>query len=144
MHPMDFAGAADMIAAVGRLADTLTLAGSPTVWFPALGAATFVGLAGVFGVPAVRRSNRRGRHILKKWTRGYGFRACRVQLRLFRRGPFFAKSTARQVVFRIKVEDTAGQQRAGYARVGHASMGTEIRQISVKWDGVPGMVHEKV
>ena len=114
------------------------------VWVPTAGAVTGVAVAAGIGLPRLRRHNARGRRILRRWARGYRLRVRHARVRLLRRGPFLTGSSARQVVFRVTFEDRAGGLRRAFVRVGHRWIGTGVRQVSVKWDGVPGVVHEKV
>lgn len=118
--------------------------GMIAAWLPMAATVTMAGATAVAGVPLLMRTHRQGRRILVNWADRCGFRLVRSRCRILRRGPFLAKSSARQVVFRVMVEAPDGLQRQGYVRIGHRWIGTQIRQVSVKWDDVPGMVHEKV
>jgi len=87
------------------------------------------------GVYMVRFQRRKGEELLAAW-------AARQRLRILDRepanapgtGPMHRNAANKQVVYRIKASDEAGQVRTGTVRVGSATLGVLSDEVTVEWD----------
>ena len=77
-----------------------------------------------------------GRVSLGKWADANGYELLSAELRWFAKGPYFAiwKCSRTQFVFRIKVSDTNGYSRTGWARCGSYWGGVFVNRVDVTWD----------
>jgi len=75
--------------------------------------------------------------ILEKWAGTYGYQILESERRKFRRGPFFFLTGTGQVVYRVTVQDSAGQIRRGYVRCGDFFLGVFSDRADVMWDAEP-------
>lgn len=79
----------------------------------------------------------RSRSLLQKWADENGYRLLAKEYRTFRRGPFFWTSSKGQTVYRVSVEDKAGQVRSGWVRCGGWWLGLLTDHTEVRWDEAP-------
>ena len=79
-------------------------------------------------VSAIKTSRRR----VCRWADENQYTIVTMQLRLFRRGPFFLKSTGNQVVYRVLVQD-AGEEREAFVKIGGAFVGLLRDRFEVRW-----------
>ncbi len=90
-----------------------------------------VGLAAVliWGAMFVRSSV-----ILRRWAERNRYTILEARVRFLRRGPFWWRSTDKQMVFRVAVEDEQGNVRRGYVRCGGLLFGLFSDRADVEWD----------
>ena len=91
---------------------------------------TFACLVALMTVLVFRRSRR----MLEGWAGRNGYELLEARRRWVFRGPFWWRTSDQQMVYRIVVQDQAGQVRRGYARVGGWVFGVLTPKIAVKWD----------
>lgn len=81
---------------------------------------------------------RRANTLLQRWAAASGYRILDRQWRLLRRGPFFLTTSGGQEVYRVIVEDSAGNIRKAYVRCGGYFLGMLSNRVDVRWDANPG------
>jgi hypothetical protein len=72
--------------------------------------------------------------VLDNWATENNLRIVEYERRSVRTGPFFFTTSRSQVVYRITVEDEAGQVRRGWARCGNPLVGLLSDRVVVQWD----------
>ena len=79
---------------------------------------------------------RRTSSLLKSWAAGNDYRLLRAENRILLRGPFFLVPDNGQTVYRVVVEDQAGEVRSGWVRFGSGSLwrGLLSGDVDVRWD----------
>ena len=80
---------------------------------------------------------RRSRSLLDRWAEGNEFRILQSEYRHIFRGPFFWTSSKGQTVYRVTVEDRAGNVRSGWVRCGGWWLGLWSDNVEARWDEAP-------
>jgi hypothetical protein len=94
-------------------------------------------LLAAFAVLAILRlfwRSNRSKTLLDQWAQANGYKLLSAQSRHLSRGPFFFTTSKGQTVYRIRVEDTEGNIREGYARCGSWIGGLLSDKVDVRWD----------
>jgi len=79
----------------------------------------------------------RSANVLDQWARENGLRLLEREYRWFVKGPFFWTSSKNQTVYRITVQDAAGNLWRGWARCGGWFLGLWSSKVDVRWDEPP-------
>jgi acetamidase/formamidase len=88
----------------------------------------------VFGIANFVWRTERGGDLLDQWATSNGFSIVSRERRSLVTGPFFFRKGKGQDVYYVTVQDSDGQQRSGYVRLGGMFMGMLSDQVDVKWD----------
>jgi len=95
--------------------------------------APFVLLAIVGGIVAlVVRVTKTCNERIERWAAEHDYTVVTKQMRLFRRGPFFLRSTDNQAVYFVIVDDN-GQRKEAFIRMGGAIIGLFSEAFQVRW-----------
>ena len=76
----------------------------------------------------------RGDTILNRWAARYGVQIMKRNYAWFLKGPFFWTTSRGQAVFRVEVQDRAGNLRNGWVRCGGWWSGLLSDDAEVRWD----------
>jgi hypothetical protein len=76
----------------------------------------------------------RSRSLLRQWADGNGYRIVKSSYRTAWRGPFAWTSSKGQTVYRVIVQDPAGNHRTGWVRCGGYLVGLLSDQVEARWD----------
>jgi hypothetical protein len=76
----------------------------------------------------------RSNSILRRWADRHGYRILSKEFCVFDRGPFPWKSSKRQIVYRVLIEDSKGLRRRGYVLCGDRFRGFLSDAAEVRWD----------
>lgn len=93
----------------------------------------FIGICVIGVVYWERRRARLAKVILAQWAKDAGLQIITVKSPFLRLGPFWLFSRV-QYIFQITVQDAAGMQRTGWARIGGFLVGLLSHDIKVIWD----------
>lgn len=115
---------------------TLALPIAAGAW-DAIGPGLLVVAVVAVGVAFLAWTFRRGDAMLDRWAAENNFRLLESEYRWFAKGPFFWRSSKGQTVYRIAVEDQAGEVHRGWARCGGWFLGLWTDQVDVRWDEQP-------
>jgi hypothetical protein len=88
---------------------------------------------------------RQSRSLLEKWAAKNGFQIVQSKLRWLAKGPYSFRSSRTQTVYRIRVRESQGRERAGWVRCGGPILGLLTGDVEVTWDAkVPNKFPEEV
>jgi len=76
----------------------------------------------------------RSRGMLAHWAESNDYRLINQERRYFFKGPYFWSCGRGQEVYRVEIEDKAGQERSGWVRCGHWFWGSFRDEVAVSWD----------
>jgi hypothetical protein len=79
----------------------------------------------------------RSRSLLDRWAERHGDRILHSEYRYLVRGPFFWTTSKGQTVYRVTVEDKAGDTRGGWVRCGGWWLGLWSDHVEARWDEAP-------
>jgi hypothetical protein len=85
------------------------------------------------GVSVMWRSQRIDT-LLRTWADENGYRLISAEYCWFWKVPYWFSSSKSQAVYRVQVEDQAGQVRGGYVRLGGWFLGLWSDAVDVTWD----------
>lgn len=75
---------------------------------------------------AIWWTNKQGLAILERWADQNGYLIIHYEYRVYRRGPFFLRSSNSRPVYRIVVIDYSGKKHAGWFRCGSQWFSTKV------------------
>jgi hypothetical protein len=101
---------------------------TPYLWIP------LTILLMVLGVISLRRDASRLEAMIDSWARANNLTVLSKERRLLLMGPMIWRTGRTQRVFRIKVRDQHGRQRAGWVRCGGRWTGLYSDQVEARWD----------
>lgn len=90
-------------------------------------------ILGVWAIVVVRIFAK-SRRMIEDWADREGYRIISAKYRWLRRGPFFWGTSKQQTVYRIRVVDSKGVTRSGWARCGSFWRGVAKHKVDVRWD----------
>ncbi len=74
--------------------------------------------------------------LLGKWAEQNGYQIVeKIKANPSGTGPGSRTASNKQVMYRIKVQDAAGNERTGIAKIGSPVAGTLSDQVEIIWDG---------
>ena len=94
----------------------------------------FVPVLLLFIVGSIYWTSRRSNSVIENWAARNDYRLLEAQQSILSKGPFFWTTSDGQTVYRVTVEDSAGQTRRGWVRCGSWLGGLLSEQIEVRWD----------
>jgi hypothetical protein len=90
------------------------------------------------GIFMFRFQQQRGEELLEAWAARQGYRLLsREPANPPGTGPMHRSASNKQVMYRVRVSDDAGQVREGTVRVGAPATGVLSDEVSVEWDRPP-------
>ena len=75
------------------------------------------------------------RRNIREWAEDKGYQILKMNLRMFRKGPYMFRSTEMQVVYNVLVEEN-GTEREGFIRQGGFIVGLGLgnkRKFQIRW-----------
>ncbi len=75
----------------------------------------------------------RSRVLLRRWAADNGFELLEYNYRMIRKGPFWWSQRG-QVVYRVRIRDRQGRERAGWVRCGSILLGVFGDQVEGRLD----------
>ena len=88
----------------------------------------------VLGVFIINWQFKKSRLLIDKWAARNGYRILNRRFQLFWRGPFWWRSSKGQLVYRVTIQDAAGNIRRAWIRCGGFFVGLLSDQVTVEWD----------
>lgn len=88
----------------------------------------------IFSTVRFVRNSRKTGQLLQSWAQENGYSIIEQERRRFARGPFFWNTGSGQSVFRVTAQDSHGNKRSGWIRVGVPSFRGVPDETLVRWD----------
>ena len=80
---------------------------------------------------------RHAAHLLDQWAADNQYRILESDRRYLRKGPFTWSSSQSQIIYRVTVQDSAGNIRHGWVRCGSYLLGAWQNVVDVRWEDQP-------